>query len=348
MPATIREQDIADMLTTTLAKMGTGRFWQIAQELQEFEVMGNILTKRGGVKVIDSGIAVEETLMTAFGGRSRWVGLFEDDVYDFKDVLKKIRVEWCYLNDNMMFERRMTLMNRGKARVNNVIKPQKMAMMLRVAHTLEDAFFDDYDESAVLKMWGLKYWIVKNSSAGFNGGSPNADGLRIAGLLLSTAPTFKNYTFTYTAVTKADFAKKLRKAHRKTGWKSPVNIKQFRGDFGERRVLYVNEATISNIEDIGESQNENLGRDFAPYDDTMVFRKHPIRWAVKLDSDTSNPVYLLDKATIHPIVLKGDYMRQSDVYPLRGKKHNVFVSDIDHTMNTICINRRANAVGYVA
>jgi len=347
MPA-VKDAEIADMLTTTLAKMGEGRFQQIAQELQEFEVMGNILTKRGGVKIIDSGLAIEETLMTAFGGRSRWVGLFTEDKYDFKNVLKKIRVEWTHLNDSMMFERRMTLENRGKARINNVILPQKAAMMLRLAHTLEDAFFDDYDEAASLKMWGLKYWIVKNSSTGFNGGSPNADGLKIAGLTLSTAPTYQNYTFTYTAVTKADFVKKLRTAHRKIQWKSPINIAQFRGDFGEKRILYVNEPTISSIEDIGEAQNENLGRDLAPYDGTMTFRRHPIRWAVKLDDDTSNPVYMLDKSTIHPVVLKGDYMRQSDVYPLRGKQHNVFVSDIDLSVNTMCLNRRANAVGYVA
>ena len=346
MPDYITDRDIEDMLTTTLYKLGRGRFYQIAQELTEYEFMGNILTKRGGVRVVNDGMGVEETLMHSIGGLSRWVGLFDEDVYDFKDLLKKMRVNWCRLTDHMSYERRMVLQNRGESRVNNVIKPQRHAMMLRIAQTLENAFFETPDADNELVMWGLKYWIVKNSTTGFNGGYPSGF-TRIGNINLTQVQNFKNYTFTYTSVTKADFIKKLRTAHRKTKWKSPVSKKQFRGDIGEQRTIYLNEVTISNCEDVGEAQNENLGRDLAPYDDQITFKRHPLIYVPKLDEDTSNPIYMTDKATFIPFVLKGDYLRHSDVRkaPLQ---HNTFVSDIDLSINTICMNRRNNAVGYVA
>lgn len=341
----ITDRDIEDMLTTTLYKLGRGRFYQIAQELTEYEFMGNILTKRGGVRVVNGGMGIEETLMHSIGGLSKWVGLFDEDTYDFKDLLKKMRVNWTRLTDNMSFERRMTLQNRGESRVNNVIKPQRHAMMLRFAQTLENAFFETPDANNELVMWGLKYWIVKNSVKGFNGGY--ASGFtRVGNINLTEIPNFKNYTVTYTSVTKSDLIKKLRTMHRATKWKSPVNKKEFRGDTGQRRILYMNEATISSFEDVGEAQNENLGRDVAPYDDEITFKRHPLRFIPKLDEDTSNPVYMIDKATFIPFVLKGDYMRHSDVRraPLQ---HNTFVSDVDLSINTICMNRRNNGVAYV-
>ncbi len=341
----IRDVQIEDMLTTTLYNLGEGRFYQIAQLLQEYEFMGNILTKRGGVKILSSGLGIQETLMVSIGGLSRWVGLFDEDVYNFADLLKKMQVQWTRLTDTMSYERRMILENRGRARINNVIKPQKHAMMMRVAQTLENAFFGVPDANTNLVMWGLKYWIVKNSSQGFNGGYPSGF-TRIGNINLTEVPNFKNWTDTYTSVTKADLIKKLRKAHRKTKWKSPVTKAQFRGDTGEQRSIYLNETTISAMEDLGEAQNENLGRDLAPFDDTTVFKRHKLIWIPALDDDTAYPIYMIDKATFIPFVLKGDYLRQSDVRraPLQ---RNVFVSGIDLSINTVNVNRRNNAVLYI-
>ncbi len=352
------DASINDMVTTTLNDLGRGRFWQIAQDLQHYELMGFILKTNGrkltsgkgkgklDVRVLTNGIGQDETLMTSIGGESRWVGLFDEDVYNFTDVLAKMNVPWTQLVDHMTFERRMLLKNKGAARINNVIMPQRMAMMLRVAKTLEKAFFEAPQAGNSKVMWGLKYWIVQNSSTGFNGGVPSGFSDTVGGINLSDHPTFKNYTFTYVAVSKADLVAKLRTAHRKTDWISPITMAQFRGDTGNRRVLYVNESTINNIEMVGEGQNENLGRDIASMDNQIVFKRHPIRWIPKLDADTNNPVYMLDKATIYPFVLKGDYLRHSDVHKA-PHQHNVLVSDIDLSINTICVNRRNNAVGYV-
>ena len=107
--------------------------------------------------------------------------------------------------------------------------------------------------------------------------------------------------------------------------------------------LYVNETTISGIEDLGEAQNENLGRDIATMDNAMVFRNHPILWVPKLDADTTNPVYGLDHSTFYPVCLKGDYLRESDAEK-SPNNHNTYVVYVDLTYNFICVDRRRNWV----
>ena len=174
MPLT--DADIADMITTTLHDLGRGRFYQIAQELAEYYVLPRLLRKGGNLKIKPSGIGIKETLMTSTGGSARWVGLNEEDVYNWEDILTQLTVTWCRLNDNMMWERRMLLENRGEARVNNVIKPQRVAMMLRIAQALEEGYFAAPDATDTKKPWGLKYWLTKNATTGFNGGHSSGRG----------------------------------------------------------------------------------------------------------------------------------------------------------------------------
>lgn len=355
----MRDIDIADLITTTLYNEPKGRFINMAPELTKYVVMRELLTKRGGLVVKKGGVGIKETLMVDAGGRSRWVGELEEDVVTIGDHLKKMQLNWCLLTDNMAYGKSEILENRGRERINNVIKPRRMAMMLRVAASMEDAFFDAPDASDPLTPWGLQYWIVKNSSTGFNGGLPSGF-TTVANINLTQVPQFKNYTGTYTTISKTDLVEKLRTAHRHTDWVSPVKMSDFYGDFGQRRVLFVNEATIMGLENVGEAQNENLGRDLAPYsgdnrgrrdmmfiDGEIVFKKHPIRYAPHLDADTTNPVYMIDLATLHALTLAGENMNESDVVSLAaGKQHRVYVSYIDHKCQWICNNRRSNVVFY--
>jgi hypothetical protein len=272
--------------------------------------------------------------------------MFDDAQYDFKNLLSKIRVNWKILTETMTYEKQMVLENKGESRINDIIKPQWFAMMLSMVETLEDTFFENPNADSPEEMWGLKYWLVKNATQGFNGAA--ASGFTtVGGVNLTEVPQFKNWTDTYATVSKGDLIKKMRKAHRKTNWKSPITKEQFRGDFGNRRVIYVNEATVEAMEEIGEAQNENLGRDLAPYDDTMVFRKHPIRYVAKLDEDSSNPVYMVDKDTFKVAVLDSDYFDFTDVHK-HPTKPRVFCSEVFLSINTICLNRRSNAVLYTA
>jgi hypothetical protein len=358
MASRLRDQDITDLLNTTHpAYMDKASFVDISSEISKFIVMPYLLTRKGGVKEISNGMGVEQLLMTDFGGRSRWVGEFEEDVHTLMDHLKKMKVYFKLLNDSVIYTKTMIVENRGDARIANVFEPAIRALWLRVAHTMEENFFETPDASATLTPWGLKYWIVKNATEGFNGGYP-AGFTSIAEVSLTDAPTFKNYTNTYVAATKADLVLKMKRAHRKTKWISPKPMANFKGDTSDNQIILCNEDTAEALETIGEGQNENLGRDLAPYsvtlkgtglrisdDGEITFKRKQIFPTEMLNDDTTDPLYGLDMDTFHALTFSGENMVLGDfVNMAAGNQHRVWAANLDHKHQTICTNRRNNWV----
>ncbi|MFW6033478.1 MAG: phage major capsid protein [Phycisphaeraceae bacterium] len=336
----LSDKEIQDLVTGTLDNLGRMKFQQIAQNLQDYEVMGRWLRKDR--VAFDSGIGIKRTLMTKLPGSARHVGLYEEDELNVVDLLKSMVVPWRHATTNWAFERRETLENRGKALVVNVIKPRRAGAMIDLIEQLEDKAFTAPSEGNDVDPYGLPYWIVKNANEGFNGGTPSGHST-VAGVDLDEVPKFKNYTAQYTDVSKSDLIKKMRTAYRKIRFKSPVSIPDFRRGKGDRYRIYVGESTISDMEDLGEAQNENLGRDLASMDGVMTFRRNPIIWIPKLDEDTTDPVYMTDHGTFYPVILKGDYLRETD--PAKAaKQHNVFEVHVDLSYNYVCVDRRRNAV----
>jgi hypothetical protein len=71
----------------------------------------------------------------------------------------------------------------------------------------------------------------------------------------------------------------------------------------------------------------------------------PIIRVPKLDEATNDPMYLIDHSTFYPVVLKGDYLRESD--PKQNEEsHNAYSIHVDLTYNYVCLDRRRNAVMY--
>ncbi len=338
--ATLEATDIADLVASTLRDLGRLRFQQIAQELQDYEVFTKWFRK--DKVAFDSGVGIQRTLMTKLSGSASYVGLLEEDQVNIPDLLEQLTLNWRHAQTSWAFIYQETLMNRGRAMILNVIEPRRADAMLNLVQILEDYAWASPPVNDKKLPMGIPYWVVKNATTGFNGGLPGSH-TTVAGIDVSTTTKFKNYTAQYAAVTKADLVSKLRTAHRKTRFKSPISIRDYREGRGDRYRLYVNESTISSIEDVGEAQNENLGRDIASLDNTIVFRNHPILWVPKLDSDTQNPIYMIDHSSFMPICLRGDYLRESpaDKAP---NNHNVFQFFVDLSHNYLCFDRRRNSV----
>lgn len=341
--AVLTALDIADLVATTLRDLGPLRFQQIAQNLQYYEVFSKWFKK--DKVVFDSGIGIQRTLMNALDSTSsKHVGLMDTDQVNIPDVLDQLQIPWRHAQTSWaLIYQTDILMNRGKSLILNVIKPRRAAALLGLVEELEERAWGAAPASTdKLLPYSIQYWLVENATTGFNGGAPSGH-TTVGGVSLTDSPTFKNYTADYNANTKGDLIKKLRTAHRKIRFKSPVTIQDYRGGVGDRYRLYVNENTISGFEDIGESQNENLGRDLASMDGTITFRRHPIIWVPKLDARTDDPVYMVDHSTFYPVCLRGDYLRESDATKAPNQ-HNVYQVFIDLTYNYLCVDRRRNAV----
>ena len=338
--AILQADDIADLVIGTLKELGRLRFQQIAQTLQDYEVMAHWL-KEDRV-IFDDGYGINRTLMLKYGTNAKHVGLFSKDDTNVTDHLATLTVPWVHLTKSWAFEHRETLMNRGKSLVVNVIKPRRAGSMIAIAEELEEKAWSAPALADKHLPYGVMYWIVYNATTGFNGDVPSGH-TTVGGINPTTFPNFKNYTANYTNVTKADLLVKLRSAFRLIHWKSPVSVKDFRGSQGERYRLYVNEATIVKIETVAEQQNENIGRDIAFYDGQTVFNKIPFRYVPGLDGKSGGPVFLIDHSVFHPAILRGDYLREGKPKEAFGQ-HNTFVVHVDLSYNYICVDRRRCAL----
>jgi hypothetical protein len=334
--------DIVDLVAGTQRELGRLKFQQIAQNLSDYEVFPKWF-KKDRVQ-FDSGIGIQRTLMNRLSGAARHVGWNETDVVSVADLVDQLNIPWRHAQTNWAFNRREALMNRGEALVFKVIKPRRNAAMIDLVEELETKGWSCPSSTNTTEPYGIPYYVVKNATTGFNGGLPSGHST-VAGVSLTRSPTYKNYTAAYTEVSKGDLVKKLRTAHRKCMFKSPIPGSDYTTALGRYR-CYVNETTMSDIEDIGESQNENLGRDIAPMggdSSQLVFRGHPLIWARQLDSDTTDPFYGIDHATFYPVVLKGDYLTESEPI-MQYNQHNWFKVFVDLTYNYLCLDRRRNWV----
>ncbi len=353
--AILDASEIADMVVATLKNFKRMRFQQIAQTLQDYEMMSHWLRKDR--VIVDDGLSISRTLMLKYGSSAKRTGLFGTDVVNVYDHLANLSVPWRHVTANWAFEKREVLMNRGRSLLNKIVLPRRAGAMIALAELLETDAWKTLGASDDESPYGLPYYLVKDSSTGFNGGHASGHS-STAGINVSTYPNFMNYTFAYDSNGSTDFSKNtlikpLRTMHRKLGWRSPVTTPDLGGTTTMNRYrLYVNEVVMAGLEEVGEQQNENLGRDIARYGgdrdiaaDTLVWRRHPIVWIPKLDDDSTNPLYAVDHSTFHPVVLRGDFLRESPAKEAPNQ-HNTIVIHVDLTYNFVCIDRRRNGVAY--
>jgi len=339
-------QNFADLLAVTLGDLGPLRFQQVYQDLQHYEVLSKWM-KKDKVQFA-SGTSVKKNIMIRDGvGSSEHVGLLDEDTVNIQDVMRTLSVEWVHLQTKWaMVYQTDVLMNSGRSLIVDVIKPRRAKAIIDMAQELEDkAWGSAPGTSNTTLPNGIQYWVVRNSTTGFTGSNPGSH-TATGGIDADTDTRWKNYSHQYTTeITKTGAVKQLRTAKRKTAFVSPVTVKDYRGAVGSRYRLYCNETTISEFEDIGEGQNESLGKDVASMDGQIVFRGNPIIYIPKLDSDSGNPVYMLDHSTFYPICLKGDYLREGNA-ERAPNQHNVFQVFVDMSYNYLCTDRRRNSVIY--
>jgi len=350
---------IADSLTAVYDKVPSSVI-DLSAEQTHYIVAPYFLNKKGGMMEISGGKGIGQLMMIDHGGRSRHVDALDEDVVRIIDHLTKARVDFTRLTDSVSYTADQLDENKGKELITNLIAPSKRAMHLRVIETLEEDFFVTPDANDDKTPWSLKYWVVKAPAGTTEGGYTNGTGYPtgftdVAGLSLTKVPQYRNYNDLYTSLTKEDAILKMKRAHRRTNWRSPRPQAGFKGDSSERRILLSNETVCEGFEVLAEGQNENLGQDLASMHSgrripglgvnnetgEVVFKKHPLIHAPLLDDDTSNPIYGLDMEYIKAATCKGTNMKMGAFVNLAaGKQHNVYSANFDHKYQYICFNRR--------
>ena len=335
----LQAEDIADLVNLTTKNLGRMKMTEIATDTQEFVALPQLMRKD---RIDSTGTALQWQLMKEDSGAAKNVGLYNIDDLNVTDVTVSASIPWRHTTTNYSFDEREDAMNGGPELIFDIIKVRRADAKISLTKLIEDNFWSKPVDSTDDKQpFGLFYWLVANNTTGFNGGNPSGFSAGAGGVDSTAVTRWANYTAQYAQVSLADLLKKLRTAFRKTHFKSPVQLARFDGS--DRFVLYVNEATISSMEELAEAQNDQLGFNLASATDRTTFKRVPLQYVPHLDADTTNPVIGLNWATFKFCILKGFFLKESGAHR-SPKQHNVVENHVDLSWNLKCYNRRRNFI----
>lgn len=336
--ATLQADDIVDLITLTQKDLGKMRWTDLSYDLQEYVALPSLLQKE---KVaFGSGYGMQWNVMTGTSGATRDTGLYEVDSVNVSDVMQTASIPWRHMTTNYAIERREIAMNTGAAQLVDLVKIRRHDAMVDLAKHLEDRFWSKPTTSADnLKMFGVPYWIVYDSTDGFTGGNPSGFSAGAANLDSSTYDQWKNYSATYTDST--SLMTKWRKAATYTKFMAPAESPSYGAP--ARYGYYTTYDTIASLESLTENRNDNLGYDIASVMGKVLFRGVPVSWVPFLEGRAGDPIYGINWGQFKPAFLSGEYLREEGPNKA-SNQHTVFQTHLDMTMNIMCTDRRSNFV----
>ena len=324
---------LGDLVAMTQRDLGRPRFTEISTDLQRHTAMRTLL-KKNRVQ-LQSGVGVQWDVMVNHSGSATNVGLGASDNVNIIDTTVQATADWRNSTANYAFIGQEMDMNREPARIVDLVKQRRIACMVALAELMETNFWGPpVAASDSITPWGVNTWIVKNATEGFNGGAPS--GYPVIGLNPSTYPRWKNYTAQYTAVSKDDFVRKVRRAATFTDFEPPVDgIPTF--NTGDNYGFYTNYGVVGPLEETLEAQNDNLGNDIASRDGKVIFRRVPVNWVPALEPDTTNPFYGINWGDFKTTILSGWWLKETPV-PVYPGQHTVSAHFLDCTYQWVLKN----------
>lgn len=342
----LQAANLADLVTTTLNELGRLKFTDIMSTYQRTVALKRLMKK---AKItFDSGKEISFNLITDHSNSARYVGLYAQDVVDVTNVMTTGSIPWRHITWNWAMDGREEVMNASPAKIVDLIKSRRIAAFGSAVVKFETSFWRVPATTDDVSPYGVPYWVVKSNTAtttadGFNGDTPSGY-TTVAGVSTTTYPRWKNYATQYTAVTKDDLIRKLRRAAEYTDFMPLVDetpVYNTGDDYG----YYTNYAVLGTLQEILESQNDNLGNDVAPMDghNKVLFRSGPVEFIKELDTDTTNPVYGINWGEFKTAGLRGWWMKETQIDEVPGQ-HTVSATHTDCSFNFLCRNRRRNFV----
>lgn len=339
--------DLVKLTQVNLIKRGA--YLNLMTDLTDFVAVREMYKKHQ--KVFSGGLDWEFEAVIDHNHSARFVGLYENDGTAINDATIKGKVSPRFVDANYAFDVREKIFQRPAIEIVNYVKLKYERMLMSYWELLEPTLWSKPEDSNDKRTpYGVAYWITKgtdtdiqaNKSGGFIGKDPVGFSEGRAGISTTTTPRWANWAAGYAEVSKEDLVRKMRRAVRKTQFRSPISVKE--PDVGTTgNGIYTNDNVLHLLEEILEAQNMNLGNDIASKDGKVVFKGHPVVYAPYLDEDTTDPVYMLDWKTLALGMMDGWQQHVSAPQVVAGK-HNVRAVFLDAGVNMICTNLRKNAV----
>jgi hypothetical protein len=335
----IQPENVLDFVADTLKDLGKPKFTDISSNLQRHVAMKHLLRKNR--MVLESGSGIQFNVLVGQSNAARMVGLAESDNVNLVDGMVQASTVWRNAQTSYMMIEQLMAMNREPARIVDYVKQQRIMAMISLAELMENQFWGAPSATDVKTALGVPYWITKNATKGFNGGTLTGY-TTVAGLSPTTYPNWNNWSGPYTNVTRDDFIRAAREAATKVDFQPPTDGIPS-PDTGDEYGFYTNYATMQPLEEAVEAQNDNLGKDVASMDGKTLFRRVPVTWVPWLERDTTNPFYGINWGWFKTFVLRGFWLKECNV-PNTPGQHNVASHFLDLTFQFLTKNRRPHFV----
>lgn len=334
--------DIDDAVLLTQEKLiARGAFVDMQTDLIDYTAVREMW--KGRTKEFEGGNDWRFDVMMDHNHSARVVGLYESDGSSLTDNMKDGRVGPRHINAHYIYDQHEPAFQRGGLAIVNYVRKKYVGMMISFYSLLEEILWGKPTDSSDAKTpFGVEYWVTKSATEGLYGGDPTGFTDGRAGISTNNYARFANYTAQYADITTTDLIRKMRRAHRNTQFRSPVqHATPMLGNM--RNGIYTGDAVIGLMEEELETNNMNLGNDVASKDGKTLFKSTPIQYAPYLNDDSSDPVYMLDWKYLAVGVLAGWQNQLSAPYMVPGK-HNVRRVDLDATLNMVCTDPRRQTV----
>lgn len=318
-----------------------GAFLNLMTDLSEFVAIREIWDNRK--KKFDGGLDWRFDAITDQNHSARVVGLYEQDGSNIADAQVSGKVGPRYVNAHYTYDVREPALQGSDIMVVDYVMSKYVRMMQSFYELLEEILWSKpTDSTDLLTPFGVAYWITKSATEGFYGVDPTGFTDGRAGISSTTYPRWANWTAQYVSVSKSDLIKKMRKAHQRTKFRSPMSVNEPKlgsmknGIYGPGDVLL-------DVASILEQNNMSLGVDVASQDGRAVFKGTPLTYVPKLDDDSTLPIYMIDWNWMAVGVVDGWEQNLSKPAVVPGK-HTVRRVDLDASLNMVCTNLRRQAV----
>lgn len=346
--ATLQVASIPDFINSTLPELGRLKFTDLMSDYRNTIMLKRIMKKKKAT--FQSGSSVDFGVMTGVNSSARHVGIGETDVIDIPTLTTRGTVPWRFCTWNYAYDERVVNLNRDPARIMEIVKEQRMGALGAGIILFERAGWRFPDSTNTKDPYGVPYWVVKSNTAatsanndGFNGTAQSGYTL-VGGINPTTNTRWRNYATQYTALTKDDFVRKARRMREYIDFMPLVDeIPTYNtgDDYGQ----YTNYTVKSALQEILETQNENLGNDVASFEgkNTVLLAGVAVTAVQELDLDTTDPFYCLNWGVFGAVGNSGMWMKETFI-PNKADQHNISVHHTDCCFNYICRDRRRQGV----
>lgn len=338
--AVIQAENVLDFANDTLKDLGKPKYTDISSVVQNHVAVKHLMNENR--MVLESGQGIQFNILVGQSNAARMVGLAESDNVNLVDGMIQASTVWRNAQTSYMIIDQLMALNREPSRIVDYVKQQRYMALVSKVELLESQFWTAPSATDLKTSLGLPYWVTKNATKGFNGGTLSGY-TTVANVNSTTYSQWNNFTYPFTAISTDDFVRTSREAADRTQFMPPVDG-QPSPNTGDEYGFYTNLTNRLAIEELLMGQNDNLGHDVAAMDGKGMFRRTPVVWVPFLDRDTTNPFYGLNWGWLKLYIVRGWWFKQTSI-PYTPGQHTVASHFIDSMFQFVSKNRRCHFVG---